>query len=354
VSLEVCEVKELKNTLITPSDIIKMSQKYGTAVTKEIFAKEGFIAKENEEMKTVEKPLAQQGLITAVNNALRGHAIPQQFQNALTRTGDGAVLFPEELKGDIEQAKKYNKSMRQYVHVVPVKEKKGLYTTEDEGNFGELVEFGDGVPITEADMQFKGVNWNLKRYGSFTKVTEELFDDSGFDLTTTFVNGHSEKATKTENKLIFNAVRASLTPKALASVEALKTSVNKDFNPALENEIIIATNQDGLELFNKLDASGNPIKYFRTEGQQRYFDVYRFEVYSNEELPSLAGKAPFIYGSFNREVKLFTTETVETSVNKTGSGFLNAVYFLRGIEDYDVKVMPGATQLILGEIPIPV
>jgi HK97 family phage major capsid protein len=291
-------------------------------------------------------------LTKVLNTVFRGGLIPQQFQNAITRDEDGAILIPYTLKGDVDAAKKYNKSMRQYVDVIPVKEGKGRYATEDEGNFGEMVELGDSVQITEQDMKFKGVNWELRRYGTFTKVTGELFNDFGFDLISVFKIAHAEKATKTENKLIFNAIRNTLAVKDLTDVRALKTSLNKDLNPALENEITVVTNQDGFELFNKLDSTGNPIKYFENDGPKRYFDIYRFEVYSNEELPSLNGKAPVIYGAVKRVVKLFTSDNLRVLVNSKGNGFVQDTHWIRGIEDYNVKIMPDTTQLIYGEIPL--
>lgn len=294
-------------------------------------------------------------IANVLNKALRGYEVPEQFQNALSANENGGgYLIPEELKSDVEEAKKYSKSMQQFVHVIPVMATKGVYSTEDEGNHGELYEITDAVPITEANLKLNGVEWNLKEYGSFTPISENLYNDSGFDLFKFFKNAHGEKATKTENKLIFNAIRNSLVAKSLADVAALKASLNKDLNPALESEITVVTNQDGFELFNKLDGSGNPIKYFENEGPKRYFDIYRFEVYPNDELPSLNGKAPFVYGAFKRAVKLFTRENVDLLIAKNPYGLSQPWHVMRGIEDYDVKLIPGTTQLIYGEIPLPV
>ena len=287
-----------------------------------------------------------------LNKALRGKTIPTELRNALTTSDDGALLLPEDLKSDIAEKKKYNKSMSQVVHVIPVDERFGRYSTEDEGNYGELIAFDTDNPISEADLKLKGVSWSLINYGSFTPLSEDLYKDSAFDLMEFFKNAHGEKAAKTENKLIVNAIRSSLPVKNLASVPDLKTSLNMDLNPSLENEITIATNQDGMDILNKLDANGNPIKYFESIGPKRFFDIYRFEVYSNEDFPSLNGQAPFVYGSFKRAVKFFTSNRVDVLLVKNPFGLHVPVHIMRGIEEFDVKVIPGTTQLIYGEIPI--
>lgn len=323
------------------------------AQKKNIEKRENLTPKENENM-----PVAfeKNEIRNAMNKVLRGREIPQEFRAALTKTESGGLLIPEDLQGDIEAAKKYNKSMSQYVDVIPVTTAKGWYTTEDEGNHGELVEINDLTELNEQDMKLKGVPWDLKRYGSFTSMSEDLYNDSQFDLMTFFENAHAEKAAKTENKLIFDAVRIKLVPKPLAGVPALKTSINKDLNPALENEILVVTNQDGFEILSKLDANGNPIEFLRVEndGPKRYFDIYRFEVYSNNDFPSVGGKAPFLYGSFKRAVKLFTDNQTDVLFSKHPFGIQKQVCAIRGIEALDVKVIPGTTQLIYGEIPIPV
>lgn len=291
----------------------------------------------------------------ALNNHMRGKSVPAEFQSALSTqvNEDGAFLIPEELKSDITIAKRHNKSMSQFVHVIPVKNAKGIYSDEDENNNNyELIDFDTDIEITEQTLKLKGVSWNLKSKGSFTPISEPLYEDAAYDLFEHFKNAHAEKATKTENKMIFTSLRESLVAKQLTNVVDLKLSLNKDLNPALDSEIVIVTNQDGYEIFNKLDSNGDPIKYFYNEGPKRYFDIYRFEVFSNDDLPSVNGKAPFIYGAFKRSVKLFTADKVGVLLVKNPYGLRDRKHIMRGVEELDIKVMPDTTQVIFAEMPI--
>ncbi|WP_158587652.1 phage major capsid protein [Neobacillus notoginsengisoli] len=291
-----------------------------------------------------------------INSHFRGKELPGEIRNLLT-TDDKNILLPEDLRSDIERAKKHNKSMSQYVDVISVSARSGIYSTEDEANHEELhlidSDF-DGPEINEQALKMKGVRWEIEKYGSFTPISESLYRDTAFDLLKFFENAHAEKATKTENKLIFKTIRTSLTPKQLGSVVDLKTSLNMDLNPALENEVLIVTNQDGLEQFNHLTADGDPVKYLQVEneGPKRFFDIYRLEVYSNDDLPSKEGKAPFIYGSFKRTVKLFSYPEVRVLLAKNPFGLERPFHVFRGVEELDVKIIPKTTQLIYAEIPL--
>lgn len=368
------------------------------------------------------------------NLYLRGKK-DKELSNVISTITDG-VLMPEELKHDLETAKKHHNSMRQFVDVVTVKESNGIYVTDDPSNvFQELIDFKAGNKISEQDMKFKMVSYETKRYGSITKVSEELYQDADFDMVKFFTNTHAEKATRTENKLIFNAIISNVPVKSLENGQALKMSLNKDFNSALEKEIRVFTNKDGLE---RLSAEGLVKNVPQPDGTlKRYIDIYPLEVFSNEQLPSddenqsytykpnegFQGKdsfsyivtdlvnsvsanytvtvdsneplvishenlisnadidnlnpdklrvriieqpvngqlidnkdqtfsIPFIYGSLSREVKLFTSDRVEVLVDMKNTGFLRNIVFIRGIEDYDVKVLPNPTQVIYGEIPL--
>lgn len=291
-------------------------------------------------------------LTNAFNQTVLGREIPKDFKNEMsTLTGqDGGYLVPEDLKGDIEAAKKMIKPVSQYVDVIPVKTVKGRYTTEGESNYAELNEITSDTQITEQSLKLNAVNWDLRKFGSFTSLSEELYNDSEFNLIKFFANTHVEKAAKTENKIIFEAVKTALTPKVLTNASALETSLNKDLNPALEKEIVVVTNQDGLELLTH--------KTFEINGVvKRYLDVYPVEVYPNDELPTVidatnGDRAPFIYGSLKRGVKLFTDDEVGVLFVKNPFGLQDPRHVLRGIERIDVKVVPGTTQLIYAEMPL--
>lgn len=297
-------------------------------------------------------------IVNALNTMLRrGKIEDMDIKNQIITTGDGALTLPTEIHSDIITQKARFKSIREFIDVVPVLRSKGTYSTDHDGNYGELVELTDVSPeIAENDLQLVGMKYNIRDFASFSPIASRIVEDSSYDLVQYFEKVHAEKAVKTENKIVFNTIRTSKVAKALADISALKTSLNKDLSPSLENEIVIVTNQDGYELFNNLDSNVNPVKTVTAgdNSQKRYLDVYRFEVYSNEELPSQNGKVPFIYGSLERSVKLFDLEMIDILLIHYPFGNRSMVHVLRGIEHFDVEIVPETPYLIYGEIPLPV
>lgn len=288
--------------------------------------------------------------VKALNQIIRGNQDKVDNETLIYNlTGESEnALLPEDLKHDLDEAKKQNKSVRQYVDVVPVETESGTFTDDAEGNANkELVEFESGsTELTEQQLKLNGVPWSLKSYGSFTPIGQSLVEDSAFDLTTFFERNHAEKATKTENNLVFDAITTGLATKALASVNALETSLNQDLDPALENEIVVITNQDGFEVIKP------NVEYFKNEdGKPKAFlGKYPVEVYSNDDLTSNTGTVPVIYGSLKRTVKLFDLERPEVLLVKHPFGIRSRSSVLRGVEHFDVKLMPNSTKTIYGEI----
>lgn len=289
-------------------------------------------------------------VISAINDLLRGNQ-DNIADSTLVKnlTGeDGQLLIPHEFNHDLNMKKKKNKSIRQYIDVVPVKAEKGNFTTEAEGNANdELVEFESGEFVEQDDMKLNGASYKIKSYGSFTPFPSSLMEDSGYDLFQLFLDNHSEKAVKTENKKVFNSIKTGLEIKELADVEALNTSLNKDFNPVLENEIVVITNQDGYEVLKP------NLLFFRDESGKvkAYLDKYLVETYSNDDLTSSPGTVPVIYGATKQSVKLFDLERPEVLLVKHPYGIRVPVSVMRGVEHFDVKLMPNTTYTIYGELP---
>lgn len=292
---------------------------------------------------------SKEELVLALNKALRGKSVPENYKAAITSgDGDGALQVPTDLHAYVLQEKKNFKSMKQYVDVIPVKTESGTHAEDDTSQLAELFEINEDFPeITEQDIKFKGMKWEIKPYASFTQVPDSLFRDAKYDLFEIFKRSHAERATITENKLIFKAVK-TLTPKALVDTAALSTSLNKDLNPAYEKEILIVTNQDGFEVLKThgqflSDGEGPNLKY--------YFDKYLVEVYDNATLPTVTGNAPVLYGSFKRGVKFFDAEKVDILLKDYPFGIRVPVHAMRGIEAFDVKLIPGTKDVLYGQIP---
>ncbi|GEM01931.1 phage major capsid protein, HK97 family [Halolactibacillus halophilus] len=296
---------------------------------------------------------SKSSVVYALNHVIKGE-LDKIYDSTLVYNlvgEDGAALIPKELVHDLNSIKKQNKSIRSYVDVVPVEKVKGTYATEAEENSNdELHDFESGqTNIQEGNFKFNGVEYNVKSRWSFIPIHQALLEDTEVNLFEIFNNNHSEKATKTENKLTFSEIKTALTTKILADVTALKDSLNDDFKPMLEKEMVVITNQDG---FKYLTAE---VDYYKVEGEvnpKPYLGKYPVEVYGNDELTSTDGTIPLIYGSLKRSVKLFDLEKTEVLFVKYPFGIRSRLSLLRGIEHFDIKVIPNTTQLIYGEMAI--
>lgn len=287
----------------------------------------------------------QKELRSMVNKAIRKQELSAEEREVLTVSNSGIEL-PTEVKTDLLESKRPYKSMKQFVHVIPVSKTRGNYTAEDESNIGELHELDPVNGIPTSDENIKGLNYEVKGRGSISPVGASTFNNAALDLVDMVRRSHGRKAVKTENKLIFATMQQGLTPESVTGgYDELSKLAIEDIDPALENETVIITNQDGLkELVGTLDANGNSLlKAISLSGNKPkyYLGVNPVECFSNKELPSIDNgdgtfSAPFFYGSFNQSIKFFEYDTMEISV-ATVAEFHRDLYLIKGIEKFDVQ-----------------
>lgn len=92
---------------------------------------------------------------------------------------DGGYLVPDELEEGLVEALEENSVIRKLSNVVTTK---GLYKVEElvKGPTGYWVE--EGGPMDFSDMEFYEVVLDAHKNGVMVGVTEELLEDSGFDI----------------------------------------------------------------------------------------------------------------------------------------------------------------------------
>ena len=147
----------------------------------------------------------------------------------------------------------------------------------------------------------------------------------------------ARKAVKTENADILAVMKADKTAKTLADWKALKRSINKDLDPALLPGSVIVTNQDGFdELDNATDENGRPILQPDPKNPtQKLFKGITIDVYSNNDIPSVEGKAPIFYGNLEEAITFVNRARYEMAKSKE-AGFTKNATLIRVIERYDV------------------
>src|SRR5699024_3217255 len=187
---------------------------------------------ENREIKGEEKTMEQR---QAFINVLRGTATEEE--RALVQAGvgqDGGYLVPTEEKTSIEEYKRSYKSAKDLVNVMPVSTLKGSYVVED-GTLTELTNFdedNDGLDATK-QRKFKNVDWKVDAYGAIVPISNTFGQDEQGGFMAYLNRYFAKRAILTENNKIFGALKACKSAVKASSVDAIKTALNKDLDPAI-------------------------------------------------------------------------------------------------------------------------
>ena len=185
--------------------------------------------------------------------------------------------------------------------------------------------------------KFKTKGYSIKNKGAILPVSNYLLADEQSGLMSYVGRWFARKAVKTENADILAVMKADKTAKELEDWKALKRSLNKDLDPALIPGSVIVTNQDGFdELDNATDEMGRPILQPDPKNPtQKVFKGITIDVYSNNDLPSVDGKAPIFYGNLEEAITFVNRERYEVARSKE-AGFTKNATLIRVMERYDV------------------
>lgn len=270
---------------------------------------------------------------------LRGKELTEA-ENAMLTDGDNneIILIPEDINHQITEYRREFKSARHLVSYYSTNVLAGSFVYEDGKTMVGLASFEDGDEIGYSDEpSFKNKTYQVKDYGALLPISKKLLEVEAGGLMAYLGRMFVRKATITENKAIFEQLKANKTPKELADWKDLVTSLNVDIDPAFEASIRIVTNQDGFNyLDTQLDENGRPLLQPNPSlPTQKLFKGYPVEVFSNGQLPSEDGKAPVFYGATTESAQFIerkglvidASDHVEFKRNQT---------MIRMIESFDV------------------
>ncbi|SDM17508.1 phage major capsid protein [Bacillus sp. OK048] len=295
---------------------------------------------------------SQSDEVVAFYKALRGEKLTD-IENALVTGGANGenLIIPQDIHTQITELRRQYKSARMLVGSYPTTTLTGSFVYED-GTTTELTNFTDGADIPDSDEpKFNNVSYAIKDYGSILPVSNRLLQNEAGGLVPYLGKWFNRKAIRTENKKIFAQLKAGKTVKALADWKALKSSLNKDMDPAFV-DVIIATNQDGFDyLDSAMDSTGRPILQPNpTDATKKMFMGYPVEVFSNTELPTVAKKVPIFYGSTQDGVTFVDRNQMYIDASEH-AGFKKNQTLLRVIEQFDV-IDADKASYIYGEFTI--
>lgn len=277
---------------------------------------------------------------------------------------DGGYTVPEDIVTKIYELRTAKASLLDLVGYEAVTTNKGArtYKTRATQTGFTLVPEGNAIP-EKSTPQFARISYNIKKYGGYFPVTNELLADSDENITSVLTGWIADESRVTANKLILAAIAASWdTPTNLTNLDGIKNALNVTLGQAFKGTSVIVCNDDALQYLDTLkDENG---RYLLTPdisnpGQMRLSvgaSTVPVKVIPNADLPTTDGKMPFIIGDFKEAIRYFDRKKLSIMASNTATaGDFNAfemdLTLFRALEREDVVVRDTAA-LVNGYITV--
>ncbi len=253
--------------------------------------------------------------------------------------GEGYIL-PQDIQTAINRKIRDYRSMREVLGYIKTTALKGSFPVENFETVTGLVDFADGTDGTDStDISFTNVSFTLSEKAAFIKLSNTLLALTDNDLVGYIVEVFAKKAVITENAIAVDALKSGKTVKTIADWKALKSSTNKDLDPAALYGLVYVTNQDGFDVLDSaLDTNGRPVLTVDpTQPSRKLFMGAPIVVFSNALLPSSAatktadGYAPIFYGNIAEGVKFVDLGSTAFATSSE-AGFMSNTTIARLIE----------------------
>lgn len=303
---------------------------------------------EKEEKKAVEKKEVKTVVAEPKENEKTKfiNAVRNKFRNVMSEGvgEDGGYTVPQDIQTRINELRESKDALRSFVTVENVNTLSGSRVFKKRSQQTGFVEVEEGGNIPEtASPKFTRLQYQVKKYAGFLKVTNELLQDSDQAIEDTIVRWLGDEGRVTDNKLIL-AELDKKQKKSIGNVDDIKDILNVDLDPAFRNTSIILTNQDGFNWLDKQkDNDGNYLlqpSVSSPTGKQ-LFGV-NVVVVSNKDLPSAndgeVTMAPMIIGDLKEGIVLFDRRNLQVrSSDVADDAFLTDVTLFRAIMRQEVK-----------------
>lgn len=354
------EIKEMKDAITLQEQL---------EADDEAILKAKASAEEDPQIKDMDKNKAKENanIIRAMIKKVTGRSLTEA-ENALllptsTSTsgtnGEGYIL-PQDIRTLIHEKLREYRSLREVIGYLPATALTGQFPIENFETVTGLVDFADGTDGTLSDdIKFTNVKYSLVEKAAFIKLSNTLLALTDNALIAYVVNVFSKKAIVTENTMIVAALKKNKTVKDLADWKALKSSVNKDLDPAVMFGNVFVTNQDGWDYLDSAeDKNGRPILAPNPQNPtEKLFMGYPVKVFSNTFLPTTAAtaskgaKSPIFYGNLKEGVSFVDLNGQVAFATSSEAGFMSNTTIARLIEFIDVVQVDSSDKCyIYGEL----
>lgn len=300
----------------------------------------------------------------AFYNAVRGKNLTESEASILESRGaltsstgeDGGLLIPTDEQNEINELKRQMDSLEQYVNVEPVTTTAGTRVLEKDADSTPFTEFVEGEDVPNAaSPQFVSVAYAIKDRGGFLPIPNNLLNDAKANLKGYLRKWLAKKQVATRNSLIL-AKLATWAKTPIAGFDDLKKVLNVTLDPAIKNNALIFTNQDGFDKLDTIkDSTGNYIlKPDVTDPSKKKVEGKLVVVLSNKTLATRddAGtlKAPIIIGDLKEAITLFDRQQMSVlTTNVGGDAFKKNRTDMRAITREDVQSVD-TKAVVYGEI----
>ncbi len=166
---------------------------------------------------------------------------------------DGGYTVPEDIQTTINQYKEANFSLRQLVTVTPVSTNKGARTYQKKAQVSGFQKVEENGVIQEiAGPEFERVTYAIEDYAGFIPVTNDLLADSDANIVGVITDWIGRNSLSTDNQEIL-AILKGKEASGLSGLGGIKTAINVTLGQAYRPDVVIVTNDDGLDYLDQLE-----------------------------------------------------------------------------------------------------
>lgn len=271
------------------------------------------------------------GVLTARINHTEADAEHIRIVNQMNEADpgtDGGLTVPQDIRTQIEELRRTEDDLEQYVNVEHVNTLSGSRVIELEADATPWDTVDEAKMFPEAGTpQMAQVEYKIKKFGGILKLTYELLQDSAENVMGYLKKYIAKKTRATRNAAIIKKIKeiaAAKTAVEITGIDQLKDVFNEQLDPALRTTAKIITNQSGFNYLDKLkDSDGNYIlQPDPTKPTQKLlFGAYPVVTLLNKTLPTETvdggKKYPIICGDLKEAITLFDREYMSIEISNT-------------------------------------
>ena len=207
----------------------------------------------------------------------------------------------------------------------------------------QLANLTEGENINLSKVQFGQTKWATKDYADMVPITNQLLQDTNFDIMGYLKVRLAKKSVNTTNAKIIEILKALPNPIEATNAQGLAKldeAIIKGLDPIFRQDGIILTNQSGrLYLETLTDKNGRPLltDSYTNPGFKEFRRLTLVEV-SDKLLPNDTTKIPFFVGDMKSLITVFNLKSLELAVSEE-AGFMNYTTLIRAVLRFDIKTL---------------